>query len=357
MPETIVIMKQNLRILYVGPLTPGSTCLQRMQALQGLGHSITSFNTAPNWVMEHKRPPLNYRVINKIIGPPDLTRVNKRVTHLIRQDNFDLLWMDKGLDIKPGTLRKIKELSPQTTIVGYSPDDMGSKHNQSKNFLACLPYYDWYCTTKTYNVKELKDLGCPRVMFTGNAYDPATHRPMDLSAAERERFGGPVGFIGRLESHRAQSIYSLADHGIRVGVWGDGWQGNCPVRHANLIIKGPSIYGDDYARAICSFDICLGFLTKANRDLQTTRSVEVPACGVFMLAERTDEHRGLFEEGKEAEFFETDAELLEKVRFYLAHEIERKRIARAGRERCLKSGYSYHERLKEIFLRINRIQF
>jgi glycosyltransferase involved in cell wall biosynthesis len=225
---------------------------------------------------------------------------------------------------------------------------MGSKHNQSKNFLACLPYYDWYCTTKTYNVQELKDLGCPRVMFTGNAYDPHTHRPMDLSPEENKRLGGPVGFIGSFEDQRAKSISFLAEQGIQVGVWGDGWEENCKVRNPNLSIMGPAQWGDDYARIICSFDICLCFLRKINRDLQTTRTIEIPACGAFMLAERTSEHLEMFEEGKEAEFFDSDAELIEKVNFYLKNEAERRRIAQAGRERCLNSGYSYHERLKEI---------
>jgi hypothetical protein len=344
-----------MRILYVGPLMQGFTSLQRLQALKELGHALTPINSAPNWVMANIRPPLYYRIINKIAGPPDLARANRQIIHRVRQDKFDLVWVDKGLEIKPHTLRKIKQLRPETAIVGYSPDDMGSRHNQSRNFLACLPYYDLYCTTKTYNVQELKDLGCSRVLFTGNAYDPHTHRPMDLSLEEQERLGGPVGFIGRYEDQRAQSIYFLARHGIPVGVWGDGWEENCQLRHPNLLLKGPSIYGDDYARAICSFDICLGFLTKKNRDLQTTRSIEIPACGSFMLAERTGEHLSLFEEGKEAEFFETDAELLEKVRYYLAHAEERKQIAQAGRERCLKSGYSYQQRLAEILLRLPEV--
>lgn len=74
--------------------------------------------------------------------------------------------------------------------------------------------------------------------------------------------------------------------------------------------------------------------------------MEVLACGAFMLAERTNEHLRLFEEGKEAAYFGSDSELLEKVRYYLEHEEERKTIGPAGRKRCLDSGYSHHERLK-----------
>ena len=67
-----------------------------------------------------------------------------------------------------------------------------------------------------------------------------------------------------------------------------------------------------------------------------------------MLAERTDEHLALFEEGIEAEYFDSNEELLDKVRYYLSHEDERKRIAAAGRERCVRSGYSNEDRLSKM---------
>ena len=40
----------------------------------------------------------------------------------------------------------------------------------------------------------------------------------------------------------------------------------------------------------------------------------------------------MFEEGKEAAYFSSDKELLEKCRYYLTHEEERKQIAAAGHD-------------------------
>jgi len=323
-----------------------------MEAMVDLGYDVTAIETEPEWVRK-KEKKFFYRLLRKILGPLDLARVNQQIINNFRIKGFDIVWLDKGLTVDYKTLKYIKDRYNNAIIVGYSPDDMYRKHNQSRRFLKHLSLYDIFFTTKSYNVTELKELGCRNVKFIGNAFDLKAHRPIQVTPEERYRLGGPVGFIGSYEKERALSMWKLAERDIPVRVWGPHWN-KCKLSHVNLRLEKKGLWGEDYAKAICSFDINLCFLRKINRDLQTTRSIEIPACGAFMLAERTDEHLELFEEGKEAEFFSSDEELEEKVRYYLSHPKQRERIAAAGRERCLKSGYSNHDRMRAMLNYIHK---
>jgi spore maturation protein CgeB len=91
-------------------------------------------------------------------------------------------------------------------------------------------------------------------------------------------------------------------------------------------------------------------------DQHTTRTFEIPACGSLLLADRTEEHQEFFEEGKEAEFFESCEELVDKVKFYCNNEPARKRVADAGRRRCTESMYAYLHRLKNALNTLGVIQ-
>lgn len=343
-------MSDCLSILFVGYQLKGTTSHQRFCALEQLGHRVWPVDIyppaqlSPRVVLSRISIKL-FQMGVPYMGPLDLTRANRKITDLARTHPIDVLWLEKGLPVRPSTLRRVKKVRPSCTILGYCPDDMAARHNQSGQFLRSLPWYDAYFTTKSYGVEELKALGCPRVHFVANAFDPNTHRPVTLTAERKKRIGASVGFIGTFEDERAQSMDYLASQGIDVRVYGNDWQ-SFRSSTPNLQIEGRAVYGDEYAEVLCACDINLCFLRRINRDRQTQRSVEIPACGAFMLAERTDEHLELFKEGEEAEFFGSNEELVSKVRYYLDHPEERKRIAAAGRERCLRSGYSYHDRLR-----------
>ena len=320
-----------------------STCLHRTLVLEKIMARVDRIDTSGYNIY--------YRIANRIfrhffsIYLPDIPKANEKIIDKVRTKHYDLIWIDKGITIHKNTLRQIKEFAPNVMIVGYSPDLMTVKHNQSKQFIESLPFYDIYVTTKSYAVGELYRMGCKKVIYIGNAFQEDLHYPREVTPETYERLAGEVGFIGDWEKERANSIIYLANNGINVRVWGGGKWLQYKNKYPTLRIEEKGLFSEEYCQSLSAFKINLGFLRKINLDQQTTRSVEIPACQGFMLAERTSEHLELFEENKEAVYFSTNEELLEKCLYYLSHEKERVQIATNGRERCIKSGYSNKDRI------------
>ena len=69
-----------------------------------------------------------------------------------------------------------------------------------------------------------------------------------------------------------------------------------------------------------------------------------------MIAERTSEHTTLFEENKEAVYFSSNNELLEKINDYLNNEIVRKEIINNALKRSKSSGYSYDDMADKLVI-------
>jgi spore maturation protein CgeB len=342
---------RDMRILALSPVGGYggfNTSVHRVHSLKELGcqvELIDSSGALSPWKA------LAFRACNKgfrwglPVALPDLAGHGARLLNMAGRGPWDIIWLERALTIGPETLVSLRRRCPRALIVGFALDDMNARHNQSFQFLKALKHYDWFLTNKSYNVAELRGLGCPRTLFVGNGYDPATFRPLRLRPSDEARFGGDVGFIGSFEEDRARALVHLAELGFEVRVWGSGWPKNLS-KHARLRLEGRPLHGDDFAHACQAFKINLGFLRKMNRDLQTTRSVEIPACGGFMLAERTVEHQEMFREGSEAEFFGSWQELAAKCADYLSDAERRLRVARAGLERCQRSGYSNKERMR-----------
>jgi len=348
------------RILYIGDLNEYGRCFQRYRALLDLNYKVAGLSFIPEGNLPgiSKAPNIFFRIANKLGYPPDNTNTNNEISDQTKNFKPDIIWIDKGLMIRPTTLRNVKLINPTAKVCFFSEDDMFAPHNHSTYFKKCLPLYDLVFTAKSYNAlpDELPKLGARRVVFVDQAYDVCAHRPMEVSQKDKDKFGADVGFIGTFEKDRAMKMLHLAKNGIMVRIWGNNWE-SWMKKYPNLQVENQPLYGDEYALAISATKINLCFLRKINRDLQTSRTFEIPACEGFMLAERTREHLRLFEEGQEAEFFDNDdlQELLAKVQYYLAHEDKRKTIAQAGRKRCVANGYSHHDRLRYMLEQVEKL--
>jgi len=319
-----------MKILFVSDLNDYSRGLQRFRNLKELGHEVVGVETVP--IPWRLRQDFNFweALSWKFRRPADLAGTNKKMIAAVKNRTFDIIWIEKGNVVKPKTLNIVKRILPAALLVSCSEDDMYGLHNRSLFYDRGLRLYDIVFTTKVYNLLELKILGARQTELFLDAYDEHLHKPMILSQDDRIKFGCEVGFVGSFEEDRAQQMLFLAENGVKISVWGldwDQWVG----RHANLSVNNKHLYSEDYSKAINAAKINLCFLRKLNRDEVTSRSVEIPACGGFMIAERTKRHLEFFEEDREAVFFSSREELLAKINFFLDDGPARQQIADAGR--------------------------
>ena len=137
--------------------------------------------------------------------------------------------------------------------------------------------------------------------------------------------------------------------GVPLSIWGDRWY---KAREWSIIQprwRGPGVYDQRYATIIQSAKVGLGLVFKGNRDLHTSRSMEIPALGAVLCAERTSEHMYLYDDGVEAVFWSTPEECAAACRGLLADEAYRQSVARRGRERLQRNG-NYNEQVLRALL-------
>ena len=345
-------MPDHLRILLVADLNFYAKGYARLQALKRLGAEIQAISHTPIGDNLDGTPgySLMFRIAWKLGIHMDTENVNTLMPSRARAFEPDVIWIEKGNMVRPSTMAVLHTTCPNAIIASHSEDDMYNSINRSRAYRRSLQHYHIVFVSKAVNTKkeELPSLGAKVCQFVDKAFDPEQHRPIDITEVERKAYGSDVGFIGTYAPERGADLLFLAENGLSVRVWGNGWEA-FGGKHTNLRVERRALVNrpDDlqYTKAIVATKINLGFLRKINRDLQTDRSIEIPACGGFMLAESSSEHDRLFANGKEAVFYNGRQDLLDKTQRYLSDDTLRQSIAEAGRERCVASDYSHDRRM------------
>lgn len=340
------------RILYIGTVWPGSTTLARRDAIAALGHAVTSFDTTPYlrnapWYARQ----LGYRLSRG----PALRALNAELRACASglAGRGWLVWVDKGLWLYPETLAWLRDRLG-ATLVHYTPDpQLVFQPWKLGHFVAAIPLYDVLFTTKPFEVDAYRQRGARLLHLVHQSYDDQRIGPRELTAEQRARLGAEVSFIGQYTPHYARLLQVAVGTGARTRLWGPNWRRRLwRLPALRDCFAGDGVWGDDYVLALNAADIALCFLSKRYPETTTTRTFEIPGCGTFMLAERTDAHRALFEEDREAAFFGSDAELADKLRHYLRHPDERRRIAAAGLARSRRSGYGDRARMAALLAKV-----
>jgi spore maturation protein CgeB len=178
-------------------------------------------------------------------------------------------------------------------------------------------------------------------------YDDKLCHPVRLVEADEE-FLSEIFFIGHWEPNTEKHVCALVDAGLPIIVRGPGWLARDGKSVPKGVVVSDAIYGEDYAKAINGGKIGLGIFSKWNRNATAGRAFEIPACGTFMLAQKTSVLEKLYEDGKDVVFFSNIEELVRQAKHYLESDAEREKIALAGRDRCLRNSCSWRDRVRQV---------
>lgn len=265
------------------------------------------------------------------------TYVRKQLISSLGEDKFDFILVHGGALVGPALVKNLKKFSP--IVVNYNYDDPFSNRDRNlwRLYLKAVPYYDLLVVVRENNISEAYSLGAKKVLRVFRSADEIAHCPRSLTEEDHIKWKTDVLFVGTWMPERGPFMAALLIAGLPLSIYGNGWQKAKEWPTLKGAWKGKAIYGDDYAKAIQTAKISLGLLSKGNRDLHTTRSMEIPFFGGLLCGERTTEHLKLYQEGEEAVFWSDITECISICKMLLTNEERRKKIATKGRIRCIQN--------------------
>lgn len=320
------------KILYLGDDTPHTTSQHRAESLRRLEHEVTVIN--PRSALP--RSWLTGALGTRVGFWPFCSWVNRRLRRLIGDQYFDIAWVDGGADLSPGFHRWLRQRGAK--IINYCCDNPFSPRDGRKwdLYRQSVRYHDLTVVVRESNITEAKRCGARKVRRVFMSYDRVAHAPLALTEDDKTLWASDVVFVGSWMPERGPFMVDLIKAGVPLSIRGDRWTKAPEYALLQQAYRGPAIWGEDYVKAIQSAKVAIGMLSKGNRDLHTTRSVEVPYIGGAVLcAERTAEHLHMLREGSEAMYWKNAEECALCCKRLLVDEGFRTSVVHAAHARIL----------------------
>jgi len=328
----------------------GSDGYAGMKALRRAGWDV---HVVPEWefvpVRWRSRP---MKALGRLLRAQAERELSDELILQARRLRPEFLLVFKGRFILPGTISALRGLGVR--CYDFYPDVSFRAHGP--HLPRTLPEYDWVFTTKSFGLSDMREqLGVTRASVMMFAFDPDLHHPMRLSASDLELFDADLSYIGtwspKKETLLAEVIRSRPE--LKVRIWGEQWwKATIAADTLRPAIGGREILGAEFVKAICASRINLSIMSEkrvgsSSGDQVATRTFSVPACGGFVIHERTDEVLALFRENEEIVCFSDASDLIAKIDRYLADGSRRRQIAQRGMDN-VRANHSWDNRIREI---------
>ena len=158
-----------------------------------------------------------------------------------------------------------------------------------------------------------------------------------------------VSFVGSLSPHHAGRLKWLEQvcSQVSLEVWGQGVDSLGAHSSVRKAYRGAA-WGLDMFRVLARSRISLNHHIEISGEYANNmRLYETTGVGTLLLTDGKQNLSDMFEPHSEVAVYRTPEECVEKIRYYLAQEAERKRVARAGQQRTL-GDHTYRQRMAQL---------
>ncbi|MFC1739006.1 glycosyltransferase [Planctomycetota bacterium] len=316
-------MQRPKRIFIIGSFkdeSPQTIRIERRHWIKGfirLGHDVQRFSyrnimLQSSWIKSKK---FAKRFAKK--------GTDKTLLEQVKSYHPDIVLFLNVKDLDHNTIAAMREVIPKTVFVGRDNEPFPEKipgrleTSRQMDIVVAANAGKW--------LKSYKKAGIPVCAFIPNPCDPDIQRPYEVE----DKWKSDIIFTGKVEHTNIDRDVDRQDLLVRLSKMPNAKLYGC--------FGNPKINGIEVFYAISGAKIALSINIANNvRLYHSDRLVNCLACGTFTLAKKVPDSDLLFQDGVHLKYFDNADEFFELADWYLHHEKERERIAKAGMERAHK---------------------
>lgn len=275
---------------------------------------------------------------------PLIWKINYDLRKQIKDNDFDFIFFYRPRIIRNKVFRLA---SKRSILYFYNNDDpFGNLYSKNywRNYFSGLKYCQHIFYYREKNQKDYLYLGYEKISLLRSYYVKYLNYPTI------KNYIYDVVFIGHYENDgRDQYIKYLIDNNVNIKLFGPEWERS---KYYDFFYKKMGditpLDIENYNVTLNQSKIALVFLSTLNSDSYTRRCFEIPATKTFMLSKYSRDLAQLFTPEKEADFFNSKEDLLQKIEYYLENSVIREDIVECAYDKLIKNNHEVSERIKIV---------